>query len=344
MSLNQLYDDLKPDLEVGSTSNYKFNNIRTKTFQTTTGRFDNVITTLINGLPVSGGGLPPITPADENSVMSVKSGSATWTDDIIIADGGSLVVNPTADINCYGPSTFYNDVNIAGPFTFMNFYGGAQANFSNGGVNMTDSQNLLSGVSNTVNNGATYINNHNIGFTGNSLITADLNVNIIVPNIKFNASGPSNDARLSFYKTEVISMQLSMVNVFNAPFALTSLNVYFTRIGRVIQMNIKNERVTNMNGPFAGQLRLSSANFPSYLKPDPLFSSLVNISNTHQPYAYLAILQMQADGTIYISPTYNGAQFMSVTGDNSYVTDNNESFLLGLDTVRDGSCGGISVS
>jgi hypothetical protein len=340
MSLNQLYDDLKPDLEVGSTSNYKFNNIRTKTFQTTEGSFNNVITTYINGQLPTGGGLPPILPANENSIMSVKSGSATWTDDVIITDGGSFVINPTADMNCYGPSSFYNDVDFTGNTTFVNFTNGAQLNLVGGGIDMSGSQNLLNTVSTTVNGGVTYLSNHDIQLNNSSVISAGANVSISVPSIKFIASGLNANGRLSFYKSELIAMQLVLVPTLGADVNLQTIDVNFTRIGRVIQMNIKNTVTAALNASQSTLKIIPITPFPDYFKPAPLFSALINVNvvdvNNTSSSTTPSTIEMQGDGSMYITSGVSGHDVFLIVSGNKIV--------LGLRHLDGSDSGGISVS
>jgi hypothetical protein len=266
MSLNQIYYDPTITFNVSSQSNIKANLFRCKN-----GRFDNVDTTTINGLPINGGNLPFLQPGDNFKILTSNAiNQVEWSEDLVIRSDGSLNfdINSKLDIDK----------------TTVDIYNKSVVNIIDSEIN-TSNNTIFNPINSRFDLTTTPINMVDSNLTITSS-TNQLNYGIITPKISFAKSGALDNSSIDFYQYidieyRVLFQEKDTANIIDT---MERILVTFCRIGKLVNVsfnNFKPFKLDEILAPVVGFIELRPGGVPfNYLKPSKPVFNLIGTYNT----------------------------------------------------------------
>ncbi len=242
MSLNQIYYDPTKAFEVSSSSNIKANKIKCIELESEIINTSRLIATNLNGVvninnaPYQPGALPAIT--NNNDLLMIKNGDVVWSSELKIG-GNEVTFQVNSNFYCYstnvevkGEYLNIESTNILLTGTY-NFSTPSIINYNGigGRISLTDANIECDNVTIALNNASKIIVNSGIvDLTGTSVLNT--------PKILF----PTGlGTLLKFYGEFVQQYKAYWSDLDNDDELIseTEYNVYYTRIGKMVNMTFK---------------------------------------------------------------------------------------------------------
>jgi hypothetical protein len=347
MSLNQIYYDPTKPFNVGSQSNIKANRFRCLSLET-----DNIVTeniladnltvTEINGAPYQAGALPVL--GNENDLLMVKAGNAVWSQNLVI-NAVPITFGEFSTFNCLSnnfnvtSANFTMNVLTASIIGVINIRSTSTINFDDDNGNVSTI--IMNGTTIITNSVNQTMNNNSRLLVNNGAVILDGTTFLQTPQVRFDASIGTS---LKFYGEYRQKYEVTWDSLDGTPQTLVNgiePTIYFTRIGRMINMTIPRIKFTQGAIIQNKYLVLDPINPPAELLlylPDP------QVMSSYSSYQSIGRGNANTLGLFFIDEIF--LIFNStVTGGLFTMTDPNTEFIIGgFTSIATGDIGGISLS